>query len=113
MMLTQSEVEDVENALAPQQGLVYSSSPIKRLPPKPKADKPKRDKSTTNEFVEAEALESEDEGDGFGFKIGGPGDDEDEEGEDLDQVVEGLVDDEELTDEQRQLNDEARSELVR
>ncbi|CDZ98052.1 DNA replication checkpoint mediator, MRC1 domain [Phaffia rhodozyma] len=118
MPLTQAEEEDVEDVLISKIDQELLSSPIKRVPSKPKLDKQKSDRSKRNkelakEFFEAEAVESDDEGDGFGFKFGAAGDGDEEEDDDPDEIVEGLVNDEEMTDKQRRLNDEARQELLR
>lgn len=58
-------------------------------------DKPKKKFLEKSEFVEAEAQESDDE-DMFGFGLGKKDDGDDEDGEDLDKTLDGLVDDAEM-----------------
>lgn len=93
-----------------------SSSPlVKQLPRPPKAPKERQEKKGLQKsaFVEGEAEESDDEEAGFGG-FGGVGRGrEDEEEEDQDQPVEGLVDDEEMSEERKAEAEITRLELVR
>ncbi|KAG6866491.1 hypothetical protein C0991_003035 [Blastosporella zonata] len=70
------------------------------------ADKPKRNHLDKSEFIEAEAQESDDD-EMFGFGLVGKGKDDEEDGEDLDKVLETLVDDADMDE------DTVAAELVK